>query len=70
MGGRSLRLFPVALMLLLLTSATAAAELDKSAVEFTPPSEIKWVRNAAGINEQAELFGTRAARPVDVVRLT
>ncbi len=40
MGGRSLRLFPVALMLLLLTSATAAAELDKSAVEFTPPSEI------------------------------
>jgi hypothetical protein len=32
MGGRSLRLFPVALMLLQLTSATTAAELDKSAV--------------------------------------
>jgi hypothetical protein len=58
MGGRSLRLFPVALVLLLLTSAAAAAaELDKSAVEFTPPSEIKWVRNAAGTNEQAVLFG-------------
>jgi len=57
MGGRSRRLFPVALMLLHLTSAAASAELDKSAVEFTPPSEIKWVRNAAGTNEQAVLFG-------------
>ena len=37
MGGRSLRLFPVALMLLQLTSA---AELDKSAVEFTPPAKV------------------------------
>ena len=37
MGGRSLRLFPIALVLLRLTSAAAAAaELDKSAVEFTP----------------------------------
>ena len=69
MGGRSLRLFPVALMLLQITSATAAAELDKSAVEFTPPSEIKWVRNAAGTNEQAVLFGDPSEPGPYVVRL-
>ena len=69
MGGRSLRLFPVALMLLPLMSATAAAELDKSAVEFTPPSEIKWIRNAAGTNEQAVLFGDPSKPGPYVVRL-
>ena len=33
------------------------AELDRTAVDFTPPGEIKWMRNAAGTNEQAVLFG-------------
>ena len=36
---------------------TLATELDKSAVEFTAPSEIKWVRNSAGTAEQAVFFG-------------
>ena len=31
----------------------AAADLDRAAVEFTTPADIKWVRNAAGTNEQA-----------------
>ena len=38
MGGRTLRLFPIALVLLRLTSAAAAAaELDKSAVGLDAP---------------------------------
>ena len=52
----------VQMLVLALAAATAApagygADLDRSAVEFTPPGEIKWVRNAAGTNEQAILFG-------------
>jgi len=34
-----------------------AADVDRSAVDFKTPGEIKWVRNAAGTNESAELFG-------------
>jgi quercetin dioxygenase-like cupin family protein len=33
------------------------ADVDPKAVEVIPPSEIKWVRNAAGTSEQAVLFG-------------
>jgi quercetin dioxygenase-like cupin family protein len=38
-------------------SSGSGAGIDRTAVEFTPPSDIKWVRNAAGTNEQAVLFG-------------
>ena len=34
-----------------------AADLDRTAVDFKTPAEITWVRNAAGTNEQAVLFG-------------
>jgi hypothetical protein len=34
-----------------------AADVDRSAVDFKTPGEIKWVRNAAGTNESAMLFG-------------
>jgi len=37
--------------------STRAAELDHSSVEFQTPSEIKWVKNAAGTSERAVLFG-------------
>ena len=43
--------------LLLATPAGFGADLDRTAVDFTPPGEIRWVRNAAGTNEQAVLFG-------------
>ena len=33
------------------------ADIDRAAVDFTTPADIKWVRNAAGTNEQAVLFG-------------
>lgn len=46
-----------------------AAEIDRAAVDFIPPSEIKWVRNAAGTNEQAILYGHPAKPGPYVVRL-
>jgi hypothetical protein len=53
-----IRIAPVlALVVAVVLAAPAAADLDRTAVDFTPPSEIKWVRNAAGTNEQAVLFG-------------
>jgi hypothetical protein len=46
-------------LLALMTAAPAVdgADLDRAAVDFTAPADIKWVRNAAGTNEQAVLFG-------------
>ncbi|HEY7038153.1 MAG TPA: hypothetical protein VID28_04835 [Methylomirabilota bacterium] len=38
-------------------SRGGAAEIDRAAVDLKTPAEIKWVRNAAGTNEQAVLFG-------------
>jgi mannose-6-phosphate isomerase-like protein (cupin superfamily) len=43
--------------LVLAPAVAAAAELDRSAVEFVAPENVKWVRNKAGTNEQAILFG-------------
>jgi quercetin dioxygenase-like cupin family protein len=44
-------------LLVLATVVPAGAQLDRTAVDFTAPADIKWVRNAAGTNEQAVLFG-------------
>ena len=46
-----------------------AADLDRTAVDFKIPSEIKWVRNATGTNEQAVLFGDPSKPGPYVVRL-
>jgi hypothetical protein len=46
-----------------------AAQLDRNAVEVTKPAEIKWVRNAAGTQERAVLFGDPAKPAPYVVRL-
>ena len=46
-----------------------AADIDRNAVDFTLPGDIKWVRNAAGTNEQAVLFGDPAKPGPYVVRL-
>jgi quercetin dioxygenase-like cupin family protein len=51
-----------------MTSA-AAAEIDRAAVDFIPASEIKWVRNPAGTNEQAILYGHPAKPGPYVVRI-
>jgi hypothetical protein len=38
-------------------ASRGAGDIDRTAVDFKTPAEIKWVRNAAGTNEQAVLFG-------------
>jgi hypothetical protein len=35
---------------LLAAPFASAAELDRGAVDFIPPAELKWVKNAAGTN--------------------
>lgn len=62
-------LFLVALALLSLVPAASGADLDRSAVDFKTPAEIKWVRNATGTNEQAVLFGDPSKPGPYVVRL-
>src|SRR5215468_9081402 len=45
------------------------AALDRRAVDFTVPAEIKWVKNAAGTNESAVLFGDPSKPGPYVVRV-
>ncbi len=47
----------VALLLLIVPSGYGAPDIDRTAVDWKTPAEIKWVRNAAGTNESAVLFG-------------
>jgi len=54
-SARTLALTLIAL--LLAASATHGADIDRAAVDWKTPADIKWVRNAAGTNEQAVLFG-------------
>ena len=46
-----------------------AADIDRSAVDFKTPAEIKCVRNAAGTNESAVLFGDPSQPGPYVVRV-
>ena len=54
---KTLRLFALAVGLAMASAPSSAADLDRTAIEFTAPADIKWVKNAAGTNEQAVLFG-------------
>ena len=56
-------------LLLIVPSGFGAPDVDRSAVDFKTPAEIKWVRNAAGTNEQAVLFGDPSKPGPYVVRL-
>src|SRR5688572_15816176 len=47
----------------------SAAQIDSRAVEFITPENIKWVRNAAGTNETAVLFGDPEKPGPYVIRL-
>src|SRR5436853_6633590 len=53
----------------LAASAVSAADVDRAAVDFKTPEEIKWVRNAAGTNESAVLFGDPSKPGPYVVRV-
>jgi len=57
------------LALALACSVPCAYALDPAAVEFKTPSEIKWVKNAAGTNETALLHGDPTKPGPYVMRL-
>jgi len=59
----------VLVVLLIAPSRAGSGEIDRTAVDFTTAAEIKWVRNAAGTNEQAVLFGDPSKPGPYVVRL-
>ncbi len=48
-------------------SGYGAADIDRSAVDWKTPAEIKWMRNAAGTNEQAVLFGYDGAKDEETI---
>ena len=50
-------------------SGYGAGDIDRTAVDFKTPAEIKWVRNAAGTNESAVLFGDPSKPGPYVVRV-
>jgi hypothetical protein len=62
MTGIACALVLAALAVLVAVPAGHGADLDRTAVDFKTPGEIAWVRNVAGTNEQAVLFGIRASR--------
>ena len=52
------RLFTAALgIVTLAVPAISTSDVDRTAVDFVAPADIKFVRNQAGTNEQAVLFG-------------
>ena len=57
------------LTLLMVIPAAHAADLDRAAVDLKTPAEIKWVRNPAGTNESAVLFGDPSKPGPYVVRI-
>ena len=57
------------MLCMVLSYGATAVELDPRSVEFKTPADIKWVRNAAGTNEQAILFGDPAKPGPYVVRI-
>jgi hypothetical protein len=69
MKGLFARLFFVSLFAWIVATPGYAADLDRTVADFVPPSEIKWVRNPAGTNESAILFGHPAKPGPYVMRL-
>jgi len=59
----------VVLAVVLNVPASVSAQLDPKAVLFTKPEDIKFVKNAAGTQETAVLFGDPAKEGPYVVRL-
>ena len=59
----------VAAFLAVFAAPLHAGELNRDWVDFTPPSEIKWVKNPNGRTESAILFGHPAKPGPYVVRI-
>lgn len=47
----------VSTLFLLVSAQATAADINREWVDFTPPADIRWVKNPNGSNEQAILFG-------------
>ena len=54
---------------ILLAAPGYAADINREWVDFTPPAEIKWVKNPNGSNESAVLFGDPSKPGPYVIRL-
>ena len=54
---------------ILLAAPAYAADINREWVDFTPPAEIKWVKNPNGSNESAVLFGDPSKPGPYVIRL-
>jgi len=59
----------VLLAMMLFAPGAGAAEIDRAAADFQIPADMKWIRNAAGTNEQAVLFGDPSKPGPYVVRI-
>jgi hypothetical protein len=66
---RHARLLCFTLITLTAPLFATAADINREWVDFTPPSEIKWVKNPNGSNESAILFGDPSKPGPYVVRL-
>jgi hypothetical protein len=56
-------------LLAVLSFPVLAGDIDRSIADFRTPEQIRWVRNPAGTNEQAILFGDPSKPGPYVVRL-
>jgi quercetin dioxygenase-like cupin family protein len=64
------RLFAAALGIgALAVPGLSVSDIDRAAVDFVAPKDIKFVRNAAGTNEQAILFGDPTKEGPYVIQL-
>jgi len=54
---------------ILFAAPAYAADINREWVDFTPPAEIKWVKNPNGSNESAVLFGDPSKPGPYVIRL-
>lgn len=66
---RTIRLLAFAFLATLGAASTSYGDIDRSAVDFQTPDDIKWVRNPAGTNETAILFGDPGKPGPYVMRL-
>ena len=52
-----IRSIVLSVLAVVIASCAWAQDIDRSAVDFKTPADLKWVRNAAGTNESVVLFG-------------
>ncbi|HTE14251.1 MAG TPA: cupin domain-containing protein [Burkholderiales bacterium] len=66
---RIAKILCISIFALFAAAPACAADINREWVDFTPPSEIKWVKNPSGNNESAILFGDPSKPGPYVVRI-